>query len=147
MERKKRRRKARLSRRQRTRYLSLLREIKKCKKEDRNQSMFPYDDWQYPKYVGHSIASVAYHWAKQWGCRKDVDIVKLQTAVCKFGNAKTIFLFAKNIPEANINKLQYEIIKRDDPYWIRMFAEHISNSKTEMLNRMANVAEIMEDLS
>ncbi len=133
------RKKARLSKRQRRLYLNILKAVKECDTK--------LDTWAWQSWAGHNTASCAYHFAKRWGGRKDVDIVKLQTAVCKFGSADIIYKFARDIPEANINRLQYEIIKQDDPFWIRVFADNIPGAKKEMLERIAFIAEIMEDMA
>ena len=130
---------ARMTRRQRRLYLDILWAIKEKNKN------FDNDTWH--RWQGNGLASSAYHFARRWGGRKDVHVGKLQNAVIRFGSGKIIFRFALNIPEANINRLQYAIINCDNPIWIRKFAKYIPNAKKEMLESVAMVAEIMEDMA
>ena len=130
-----------MTRRQRKLYLDILWAIKKRNKNFENNT---WPRWQ--SYRNNTARS-AYHFARRWGGRKDVHVGKLQNAVIRFGSGKTIFEFALNIPEANINRLQYAIISCDNPIWIRKFAKYIPNAKKEMLESVAMVAEIMEDMA
>ena len=110
----------------------------------------PFWMWYPPskKHVKHGKFDHDFGWgawafAKQWQCRRDVDIKKLQKIVIKFGNPYTIYAFARDVKEANINRLQKSIIYSGNPEVMRMFADNIPGANQSLLRSMADIAEIM----
>lgn len=68
---------------------------------------------------------------------------KIETAICKSGDSKAMFYFAKDIPNAKIHLLADAISQTFDPKWIFMFARNIDapSSQSKLQSRIAELAD------
>ena len=64
---------------------------------------------------------------------KDANIEKLEDAIIQGGEAKWIYLFAKNIKGANIKKLEDAIIQIENAEYVYIFTRDIKEANVEKL--------------
>lgn len=100
-----------------------------------------------PKYKNHwgvseFIEWAAWKFAKDFGGKKDVDINALQRVVIRSGNPLVAYYFAKEIPGANINKMQKVVSKSTDRDTIQKFMR-IKGAHVPSLQARIDLMEVM----
>lgn len=104
-------------------------------------------EFQWCRHRGHFGAAeehnawAAYYFAKRWNGR-DIDMARLQNIVVRGGSAKCILAYARDVPGANVRKLQFALIERGTVVQLRDFAK-LPGANADALERMAIAREVM----
>ncbi|MFA5202894.1 MAG: hypothetical protein WC708_00560 [Lentisphaeria bacterium] len=84
----------------------------------------------------------AYLFAKEWGNRIGVDLMRLQRIVIQSNDGECVYRYARDIDEANIRKLQRAVVRSGNPDAIRRFSLLPKADKT-WLERYLLIAEVL----
>lgn len=90
---------------------------------------------------GRSNGWAALFFAKQWRSR-NINIRKLQKVIIASDDARCAYEFARDVPGANIKKIQDMIVNCNDPAIIRKFA-NIHGADKELLLDALIIAEVL----
>lgn len=134
--------KPRMTRRQQRWYQSAI----SCLKNPPTQTFAYYDwvPWGRHSRVGHSWAWGAYYCAKKYGSRAGVDLKKLQLITLRYGCAKQLYKYAKDIPGANIKRFQKAIVETGESKYVKMFMDNVPEANQAYLENILLVMEVMD---
>ena len=96
-----------------------------------------------PASLATHDAMAAYYFAKKWSGR-NIDMRALQRVVLRANIPMAAYLFARNIPGAQVRKLQKIILDSGDAEMMRKFAKEIPGADVTWLENIACVTEIMD---
>jgi len=101
--------------------------------------------WQHLVPFDEVNGMCAYFFAYKWRSR-DIDLIRLQSIVCRSTSAKAAYLWAKNMKEPrNIRRLQKVIVEHGSIELKRTFAREILQGfDRQNLEALADIQEIME---
>ncbi len=87
----------------------------------------------------------AYFFAHKWRGR-NIDLIRLQSIVCRSSSAQAAYLWAKNMEcsPGNIRRLQKVILEHGSVEQKRTFAREVPGADRQHLECIADIQEIME---
>jgi hypothetical protein len=86
----------------------------------------------------------AYFFAYKWQGR-DIDLVRLQSIVCRSTSARAAYLWAKNMESPrNLRRLQKVVLHHGTVEQKRTFAREVPGADRQHLEAIADIQEIME---
>jgi hypothetical protein len=132
--------KPRMTRRQRRWYD----EVISCLKNPPTQEFSQYFWAPHNVRVQYSWAWGAYFCAKKYGSRADIDLKKLQLITLRYGCAKQLYKYAKDIPGANIKRFQRAIVETGEYKYVKMFHDNVPGANQAYLENMLIVMEVMD---
>jgi len=91
---------------------------------------------------GDGIEWAAYYFCKRWQGRCGYDAKKLQRTVLLSGNPEVAYVFARDIREASVCKLEKIVVEAGDPKWMRLFAQ-LPKARKKLLMDFAFLTETM----
>lgn len=87
-------------------------------------------------------ACLAYYFATVWGGR-DIDFARLQNIIVKSNYPKLIYKYARDVPGANIRKLQYAMLRTGNTLDLKKFSR-LPGVDTLLFEKAITIREVME---
>lgn len=108
-------------------------------------------NWYFPwGWAGNGAGKVpfgnawaAFFFAKQWGGRDGVDVHRLQSIVCRAQNPEAAYRWAREMPGANVRRLQKVVTSYGSLELIRAFAQNVRGADRKFLEGLCIVKEVL----